>query len=161
MLERLPFFGGRNFADDQPVSEDLLPCEMPEDATMHKAPPKRPIHENLLAEMEHKRRQLTKRDEELVEEINAKHEDLASTRMALRAVEDMMRAVRDNPIVPPVIQNMTEKRKQGIANAKQDIVREASRLHRPGQAPPTVVEVQINEDSIDEDIATVLSTKAN
>ncbi len=69
-----------------------------------------PIHEQHLLEMERKRKQLLDMDQQLVNEINEAHKSLASVRMAVRGVEDMMASIRANPLVPPVIKSINEFR---------------------------------------------------
>lgn len=77
-----------------------------------------PVHQQHLQEMEHKLKQLMQMDQDLVDNINAANRNLASVRMAIRGVEDMMASIRANPIVPPVMQSITEYRSKKANEVK-------------------------------------------
>jgi len=111
----------------------------------------RPLHEQYLSEMESKRDELLAKDAEIVDTINRKNRELASVRMALRGVEDMMASIRKNPITPSTIESVSEFRERSkakivAASASTNVQQMQSRVHRPGQQPAEVVEV--SEDTL-------------
>lgn len=71
-----------------------------------------PLHKTLYDELSGRRRTLISREAQLVAEINLHHEDLASIRMAIGALEASMLNLNQNPIEAKRELNLTELRQQ-------------------------------------------------
>lgn len=71
-----------------------------------------PLHDTLYGELNKRRQDLYLRDGMLTAEINSKHEELASTKIAIRAIEASIDSIRKDPGKPQRILSEGEMRQK-------------------------------------------------